>query len=210
LLATLLVVSVALPLTIDFLQRDNGDILKTSEDFETYIENNVKCAVYFKWQNTEWSNHKIIGYNHRATVYILNNGTKNLDKDLSIQITTSDSNVILKKPTDENTVSYLMDSFKPWIFGNNLSVSIIWNESIPSTTLEKKGSRSAIVNFLYDETITEDETYEIVNVSVKIDDLYDVNVHRIHWYIDLPSGNPKIWNIKDILYDINWNTYMIQ
>lgn len=202
---TCLLISIALPLTIDYLQKDTNDgILKTNEDFNMYIENNVECAVYVV--DVAWEyNHKLgdIIHEHKLAIYIINNGSKNIDKPLQINIDCSlNKKFTIAKPEGNLNLSYFHNTIKPWVFGNNYSVNIRWNDSYAGSTLEKNSHRWAIINCYTPDLLYCDE-FDILDFTVLIDDEFNVKITKIPCYVETPSGNPKYWDVSIILKDIN-------
>lgn len=192
-----------LNLNLPFIQNSFNETFEDSNDrtdtLNTYIENNVKCAVYIGSWGSEWNSYR---YKHQIIIYILNNGTENIHKSLQININCySGKQFSIVKPEDNLNLSYFFDAIKPWIFGDDYSVGIRWNESYVGSTLAKNNSRWAII-YCYTEDLLYGEEYQILYFSVSIDDRYDIDVIKMPIFVDPPEENPRDWDITEILEDI--------
>lgn len=181
----------------------NQKVGSSNFDLEEYIENNVKCAVYItdlEW--LPWGSEYI--YKRQIIPYMINNGSKNIDKPLQINIDCSSNNkFIFEAPDDNLNISYFSGSVKPWVFGDDYSVGIRWNDSYAGSPLPKKSSRWAVINCYSDEWLICNE-FDYLDITIIMDDEYDLKITKMPCYADLPSGHLKEWIIAEVLEDIEY------
>lgn len=193
-------VPIFLTYTLPIVNNFNSEI-----NTENYIKNNVKCAVFlidFNWKyNPEPVN---FIYKHKLVIYIINNGSKNIDSPLQLNIDCSQNQKFnIAKPEGNLNLSYFQNTIKPWIFGDDYSVSIRWNNSYAGSPLPKKSSRWAIINCYSNDYLYCNE-FDILNFTVTINDEFDVKITEFSCNFKSPSGHPKDWNISEIIQDIEW------
>lgn len=163
--------------------------------FEEYIVENVYGIVY---SDISYDETKII-------FFVFNNGSEPITKDLQFFLEINTDNYELLEPNDEQSLSYRGEETKPWVTGNNNYVRIVWNQSLPDITLQQKDRRWAI--FYLEEIEFDLNPYDVVEskiCKVILDGQYNLDVITTPWYDDIPQGNPKYWNINEIIQDIEY------
>lgn len=195
-------ISIVLPTYIEPLIANLiHDDIETSQGLETYIENNIKSAFYIRNHKIAWDSE--YEYTFQIISYIINNGSKNIDKPLQLSIDcSSNKRFILEKPDGNLNISYFSESVKPWVFGSTHSLSVRWNDSYAGSPLPKKSVRWVILNCYTDDYLYCYE-FDYLDIAVTIEDEFDIETIKMPCFEELPSGHPKDCKIDDILQDID-------
>ena len=179
---------------------NNNDTI-SEPTLEEYIGENIKGVIYSEYAGINWGTRMIM---EKFIIYIFNKGDKNIDEDLQLSISFSlNYSCLLSKPDDIYNMSFTSNTTKPWVFGENKITYVRWNKSLPITTLPSNGNKWAIIYlnspdlgggfFDYRQSIT---------YSAIINDIYPIDVNKMPIFVKPPSGNPKDWDIAEVLSDI--------
>lgn len=193
----------AFSFTISFFVEplDTETIDNKYNSLESYIEDNIKGVVYNDFRNTTSYGEE---HRYRFIFYILNNGSTPIDDNLQMNVDCSHyENFIIEKPNSKSDVSYFSGIIKPWVFGDNSNIVIRWNGSGIEPPLKVNGSRWAIIHFIGDVFLLQDEKFDKFGFSSYIDNVYNIDIVRFPLFVEPPSGNPEYWDVSLILEDID-------